>query len=84
MKRWFIFLNKKTDNQNERYPIELPSRGNKTESSPIVDVVENETFPLEFANCHRGKPHFDTNEDVTEVVATEIESDKAEQTIHGR
>ena len=77
-------MNKKADNQNERYPIELPSRSNHTTTSPIVDVVEDETFPLEFANCHRTKPHFDADADLTEVVATETEADTEEQTIHGR
>lgn len=71
------FLNKKSDKQ---YPVELPSRSSETKCSPIVDVVVNETYPLEFANCHRTKPHFDTNEDITEVVTTEITPDKAEQT----
>lgn len=78
------FSNTKSDKQSEQYPIELPSRNGGIKSSPIVDVVENEIFPMEVANCHRSKPHFDTNEDITEVVTTEIEPDKAEQTIHER
>ena len=63
------------EGQHEKYPIELPSRNSKKEISPIVDVTEHEVYPLEFANCHRTKPHFDTNGDITEIVTTETEAD---------
>ena len=50
--------------------------------SPIVDVTEHEVYPLEFANCHRTKPHFDTNGDITEIVTTETEAETEERTTH--
>ena len=68
--------------QNENYPVELPSRNSKKEISPIVDVTEHEVYPLEFANCHRTKPHFDTNGDITEIVTTETEAETEERTTH--
>lgn len=52
------------------------------EISPIVDVTEHEVYPLEFANCHRTKPHFDTNGDITEIVTTETEAETEERTTH--
>lgn len=70
--------------QNENYPVELPSRNSKKEISPIVDVTEHEIYPLEFANCHRTKPHFDTNGDITEIVTTETEAETEERTTHGQ
>ncbi len=75
--------NDNQDNHSGRYPIELPSRSNSTTTSPIVDVVEAETFPLEFANCHRTNPRFGSDDD-TEIITTEKEPDTEEQTIHGR
>lgn len=68
--------------QNENYPVELPSRNSKKEISPIVDVTEHEVYPLEFTNCHRTKPHFDTNGDITEIVTTETEAETEERTTH--
>ena len=70
------------EGQHEKYPIELPSRNSKKEISPIVDVTEHEVYPLEFANCHRTKPHFDTNGDITEIVTTETEAETEERTTH--
>lgn len=70
------------EGQHEKYPIELPSRNSKKEISPIVDVTEHEVYPLEFANCHRAKPHFDTNGDITEIVTTETEAETEERTTH--
>ena len=72
----------KGDRQDKNYPVELPSRSSQKQVSPIVDVVENEIYPLEFSNCHRTKPHFDTNNDMTEIVTTETESETEEQTTH--
>lgn len=74
-------MNKESDNNKEQYPIEFPSRKNETKRSPIVDVVNNETFPLELSGSrHHSGVHIDSFNDVTEVVATEIEPDTAEQT----
>ena len=70
------------EGQHEKYPIELPSRNSKKEISPIVNVTEHEVYPLEFANCHRTKPHFDTNGDITEIVTTETEAETEERTTH--
>lgn len=79
-------MNKKTD--KEQYPVEFPSRGNKTGHSPIVDVTENEIFPMDVNSPYHNAKHkggaFNFNDNITEVVATEIAPDKAEQTIHGQ
>ena len=48
----------------------------------MFDVTEHEVYPLEFANCHRTKPHFDTNGDITEIVTTETEAETEERTTH--
>ncbi len=75
-------MNKKESKRNERYPIELPSRNNGFEHSPIVDVTESEIFPYEL-NSRRGAV-YQPNENISEVVATEIKPDTEAQTIHGR
>lgn len=79
-------MSKKTD--KEQYPVEFPSRGNKAGHSPIVDVTENEIFPMDvsspYQNTNRKSGAFDLHDNITEVVATEIAPDMAEQTIHGQ
>ena len=78
-------MSKKSDKKNEQYPIELPSRNSETKRSPIIDVVNNETYPLEFGNSrHQSGVHIDSFNSVAEVVATEIEPDTAGQTTHGQ
>lgn len=78
-------MSKKTNRKNEQYPIELPSRSSETKRSPIVDVVNNETYPLELASSrHHSGVQIDSFNSVAEVIATEIEPDKAGQTIHGQ
>ena len=78
-------MSKKSDKKHEQYPIELPSRNSETKRSPIVDVVNNETYPLELGNSrHHSGVHGDSFNSVAEVVATEIEPDTAGQTIHGQ
>ncbi len=80
-------MNKKSEKKNEQFPIELPSRSSETKRSPIVDVVENETYPLEFANGnmrHHSGVHIESFDNISEVVATEIDPDKEGQTIHGQ
>ncbi len=78
-------MNEKSSKKNEQFPIEFPNRSNISKNAPITDVVEHETFPLELGSSRSksgvSSPSFDN---VAEVVATEIEPDKAEQTIHGR
>lgn len=79
-------MSKKSD--KEQYPVEFPPRGNKTSHSPIVDVTENEIFPMDVSSPYQNANHksgaFDAVDNITEVVATEIEPDTAEQTIHGQ
>lgn len=78
-------MSKKSDKKHEHYPIELPSRNSETKRSPIIDVVNNETYPLEFGNSrHQSGVHIDSFNSVAEVVATEIEPDTAGQTTHGQ
>lgn len=78
-------MSKKSDKKHEQYPIELPSRNSETKHSPIVDVVNNKTYPLEFGNSrHQSGVHIDSFNSVAEVVATEIEPDTAGQTTHGQ
>ena len=78
-------MSKKSDKKHEQYPIELPSRKSETKRSPIIDVVNNETYPLEFGNSrHQSGVHIDSFNSVAEVVATEIEPDTAGQTTHGQ
>ena len=79
-------MSKKSD--KEQYPVEFPPRGNKASHSPIVDVTENEIFPMDVSSPYQNANHksgaFDAVDNITEVVATEIEPDKAGQTIHGQ
>ena len=79
-------MSKKSD--KEQYPIEFPSRGNKSSHSPIVDVTENEISPMDVSSPYHNANHksgaFELHDNITEVVATEIAPDKAEQTIHGQ
>lgn len=76
-------MDKKTEKKNENFPIELPSRNNEVKRSPIVDVTENEIYPLDFENVrHESGVHFQQYGDISEVVATEIEPDTAGQTTH--
>ncbi len=75
-------MNRKESKRNERYPIELPSRNNGFEHSPIVDVTDSEIYPYELNS--RRNAVYQPNENISEVVATEIEPDSAVQTIHGR
>ena len=78
-------MSKKSDKKHEQYPIELPSRNSETKRSPIIDVVNNETYPLEFGNSrHQSGVHIDSFNSFAEVVATEIEPDTAGQTTHGQ
>lgn len=80
-----IFMNKKSEKKNEKYPIELPSRDSTIKRSPIVDVTENEIYPMDFHNSHynNGVVEYSSAEDISKVVSTEIGSDMAGQTTHG-
>ncbi len=40
-------MSKKSDKNKEQFPIEFPSRNFRSKQSPITDVVENETYPME-------------------------------------
>lgn len=75
-------------NDKEQYPVEFPSRGNKANHSPIVDVTENEIYPMDVSSPYQNANHksgaFDYSDSITEVVTTETAPDKAEQTIHGQ
>lgn len=77
-------MSKKSEKKNEQYPIELPSRSNTSKNSPIVDVVNNETYPLEVGSRHHSGVHIESFNNISEVVTTEIEPDKAKQTTHGQ
>ncbi|MEE0913045.1 MAG: hypothetical protein U0L76_00465 [Ruminococcus sp.] len=77
-------MSKKSSKKNEQYPVELPSRNSESKSSPIVDVVNNETYPLEVGARHHSGVHIESFDNIAEVVATEIEPDTAEQTTHGQ
>lgn len=79
-------MSKKDKKKDEQYPIEFPSRNGEVKHSPIVDVTENEIYPMQFvspsANTHGQTGEFPSPESITEVVTTEIAPDRAEQTIH--
>lgn len=79
-----IFMNKKNDKNYESYPVELPSRNNTIKRTPIVDTLDNEIYPMEteINTRHQSGVHIQSFDDISEVVATEIEPEKAEQTIH--
>ncbi len=78
-------MNEKSSKKNEQFPIELPNRSNISKNAPIVDVVDNETFPLELGGSrHKSGVNSPSFDNVAEVVATEIEPDKAVQTTHGQ
>lgn len=74
-------MKKESEKHNENYPVELPSRGNKTEHSPIMDVLDEESFPTRFGNRHSGVHYDSFNSNLSEVVATEITPQQEEQTI---
>ncbi len=74
------YSNDKTQN-DEHYPIECPSRNNKSEQSPIVDnAVDNEVFPMRLTRKNSGVQSPYSN--ITEVVTTEIGADSESQTTH--
>ena len=75
-------MNRKESKRNERYPIELPSRNNGFEHSPIVDVTDNEIYPYELNS--RRNAVYQPNENISEVVANGKEHESGGQTIHGR
>lgn len=82
-------MSKKSEKKSEQYPVELPSRNSEIKRSPIVDVTEHEIFPMKFdmpngGVRHESGVHFEPSENITEVVATEIKPDTAEQTTHGQ
>ena len=77
-------MSKKTSKKNEQYPVELPSRNSESKSSPIVDVVNNEIYPLEVGARHHSGVHIESFDNITEVVTTETGLDTAEQTTHGQ
>lgn len=78
-------MSNKSDKKKEKYPIEFPSRTGEIKRSPIVDVVNNETYPLELGSSrHNSGVQIDSMNSIAEVVATETEPDTAGQTIHGR
>lgn len=74
-------MNKKAEKKNEQYPIELPGRDSTVKRSPIIDVTENEIYPMNFHSRHYADNTL--GEDISEVVATDIEPTSAEQTFHG-
>lgn len=76
-------MSKNESQKSEKYPIELPSRNNGLEHSPIVDVVENENFPFDVNSRHHSGVQIESFDDISEVVATETEADTAAQTIRG-
>lgn len=69
-------MDKKTKRKNDKYPIELPSRNNGFEHSPIVDVVESEIYPYKVGvNAHRSM-YGENCGNITEVVTAELDSDR--------
>ena len=40
-------MSKKSDKNKEQFPIEFPARDFKSKHSPITDVINNETYPME-------------------------------------
>lgn len=60
----------KNNKKNNRYPMELPSRGRKPQNAPIVDnVVDNEAVPMNAFHPDNGE----ATEQIAEVVAAEID-----------
>ena len=69
-------MDKKTERKNEKYPIELPSRNNGFEHSPIVDVVESEIYPYKVDSRAHRSMYGENCGNITEVVASEFDSDR--------
>ena len=67
---------KKSERKNEKYPIELPSRNNGFEHSPIVDVVESEIYPYNVESRSHRSMHSENYENITEVVAAELDMER--------
>ncbi|MDO4829917.1 MAG: hypothetical protein Q4A46_00355 [Clostridia bacterium] len=70
----------KQGKQDKQFPIELPSRQNSAESSPIVDdVLDNEIFPLRVDGTNgirsQSGVHVSTYDDATEVPAIDAVAD---------
>ncbi len=81
-------MSKKSDKKTEQFPIEFPSRSGEIKRSPIVDVVENEVFPMKADIGSDGVRRqsgvqLGAFDNIAEVVATEISPDTAEQTTRG-
>ncbi len=82
-------MKKNDEKKTGGFPVEFPSRSSENKRSPIVDVTENEIYPLDckplgsdfHGNCGI---HIKSFDDVSEVIATETEPDTAGQTIHGQ
>lgn len=72
-------MNKKEKDNDNKFPVELPSRNSETKRSPIVDVTENEIFPLGFNNIDGNRKNSGVQsqspDNVSEIIATETESD---------
>lgn len=69
--------------KKEQYPIEFPDRSNTSKNAPIVDVLDNETYPRQFNTRHHSGVHIESFNDVAEVISTEINPEEAGVTDHG-
>ncbi len=65
--------------QDKQFPVELPSRQNSLESTPITDVVEHEAYPLRVDDTNgirnQSGVHVSTYDDITEVAAIDAVAD---------
>ncbi|MEE1061240.1 MAG: hypothetical protein UH080_05380 [Ruminococcus sp.] len=69
-------MHKKTERKSDKYPIELPSRNNGFEHSPIVDVVESEIYPYKVNSRAHRSMYGENCGNITEVVAAELDNDR--------
>lgn len=76
-------MSKNSKSKKEQYPIEFPDRSNTSKNAPIVDVLDNETYPRNFNTRHHSGVHIESFDDVSEVISTEINPYDSRVTDHG-
>lgn len=76
-------MSKESKSKKEQYPVELPNRSNISKNSPIVDVLDNETYPFKLGTRHNSGVHIESFDDISEVISTEINPEEAGVTDHG-
>lgn len=76
-------MSKDSKSKKDQYPVEFPNRSNTSKNAPIVDVLDNETYPFKLGTRHHSGVHIESFDDVAEVISTEINPNDAGVTDHG-